>query len=90
MRRKSDGKIVLIDFGPVKEIKGLAITTGGHTTIVSGSEDKTIKIWDLATGSLKNTLTGHTWVVTSIAISSDGQTIVSGSDDKTIKIWSAR
>ncbi|MDJ0553901.1 MAG: serine/threonine-protein kinase [Microcoleaceae cyanobacterium MO_207.B10] len=32
MRRKSDGKIVLIDFGAVKEIKGLTVTSGGQTT----------------------------------------------------------
>ncbi len=32
MRRKSDGKIVLIDFGAVKEIKGLTVTSQGHTT----------------------------------------------------------
>ena len=31
-RRKSDGKIVLIDFGAVKEIKGLTVTTEGYTT----------------------------------------------------------
>lgn len=32
MRRKYDRKIVLIDFGAVKEIKGLTVTIGGHTT----------------------------------------------------------
>ena len=39
MRRKSDGKIVLIDFGAVKEIKVLTVTTGGHatTTIAVGT-----------------------------------------------------
>ena len=39
MRRKSDGKIVLIDFGAVKEIKGLTITSAGvtTTTIVVGT-----------------------------------------------------
>ncbi|WP_124147293.1 serine/threonine-protein kinase [Okeania hirsuta] len=33
MRRKSDGKIVLIDFGSVKEIKGLTVMRGGKTTV---------------------------------------------------------
>ncbi|GFZ91928.1 GUN4 domain-containing protein [Okeania sp. KiyG1] len=39
MRRKSDGKIVLIDFGAVKEIKVLTVTSGGHatTTIAVGT-----------------------------------------------------
>ncbi|NET46038.1 serine/threonine-protein kinase [Okeania sp. SIO2B3] len=39
MRKKSDGKIVLIDFGAVKEIKVLTVTSGGHatTTIAVGT-----------------------------------------------------
>ncbi|MCU0516728.1 MAG: hypothetical protein MUC60_07630 [Oscillatoria sp. Prado101] len=56
-------------------------------TLVSGSNDKTIKIWNLDTGTLQNTLTGHTDTVYSVAISPDGKTLVSGSNDHTIKIW---
>ncbi|MBK1988440.1 hypothetical protein A0J48_012975 [Sphaerospermopsis aphanizomenoides BCCUSP55] len=47
----------------------------------------TIKIWNLATGELKSTLTGHSGLVWFLAISPDGQTLVSGSWDNTIKIW---
>ena len=54
---------------------------------VSGSFDNTIKIWNLQTGELKNTLTGHTDLVYAVAISPDGQTLVSGSKDNTIKMW---
>ncbi|MCC5651388.1 hypothetical protein LC609_16415 [Nostoc sp. XA013] len=45
------------------------------------SADNTIKIWNLQTGKLKNTLNGHKYGVTSLAISPDGQTLVSGSFD---------
>ena len=55
--------------------------------IVSGSSDKTIKIWDFKTGKCLNTLEGHSYSVNSVAISPDGKYIVSGSYDKTIKIW---
>ncbi|NES72560.1 MAG: WD40 repeat domain-containing protein, partial [Okeania sp. SIO2D1] len=66
-----------------------AISPDGQT-IVSGSYDNTIKVWDLATGNLKATLTVHSWYVNSVAISPDGQNIVSGSHDKTIRVWSSR
>jgi len=53
--------------------------------IISGSYDKTIKIWSRE-GDLLKTLEGHSSWVKSVAI--DGDRIVSGSVDKTIKIWS--
>ena len=58
--------------------------------IVSGSGDKTIKIWDIKTGECLNTLEGHSYWVNSVTISPDGKYIVSGSRDKTIKIWDIR
>ena len=53
--------------------------------IASGSNNHTIKIYDLATGKLERILTGHSSSVQSVAIS--GDKIVSGSENKTIKIW---
>ncbi|MEG4861575.1 WD40 repeat domain-containing protein [Microcoleus sp. K1-B6] len=67
-------------------VNSVAISPDGQT-LVSGSRDKTIKIWQLSTGRELRTLTGHSNGVCSLAISPDGQTLVSGSDDKTIKIW---
>jgi WD40 repeat protein len=52
-------------------------------TIVSGSMDRTIKIWHLKTGKEIRTLQGHLDTVESVVFSTDGQTIVSGSCDKT-------
>ncbi len=67
-------------------VYSVAISPDGQT-LVSGSGDKTIKIWNLTTGYLIGTLSGHSDSVNSVAISSNGQTLVSGSGDKTIKIW---
>ncbi|PLZ55072.1 WD40 repeat domain-containing protein, partial [Fischerella thermalis] len=55
--------------------------------LVSGSRDKTIKVWQLETGELLHTLKGHRDGVYAIALSPDGQTIASGSADRTIKLW---
>jgi WD40 repeat protein len=67
-------------------IRSLAVSTDGKI-LVSGSRDKTIKIWHLEKGELLNTLNGHRDGVYAIALSPDGQIIASGSADKTIKLW---
>jgi len=58
------------------------------STLISGSYDKTIKIWDMNTGLCVNTLNGHSESIWSIALTPDGTRIVSGSEDKSVKIWS--
>ncbi|MFM6375544.1 MAG: WD40 repeat domain-containing protein, partial [Microcystis panniformis] len=57
-------------------------------TLVSGSYDNTIRLWNVETGQEIRTLTGHDRSVSSVNFSPDGKTLVSGSWDKTIKLWS--
>jgi len=59
-----------------------------NNLLVSGSTDKTVKIWDLNTFELKFTLAGHTQSISSLAVLHHHGQIASGSWDKTIKIWS--
>ena len=59
--------------------------------IVSGSHDRTIRVWDAQTGDqVGNPLQGHTDSVWSVAFSQDGRHIVSGSGDRTIQVWDAQ
>ena len=59
--------------------------------VVSGSWDKTVRVWDVQTGqSVMDPLKGHNRCVTSVAFSPDGRYIVSGSHDKTVRVWDAQ
>jgi len=53
--------------------------------IVSGSEDETMKVWDMATGKCRKTLRGHTSGVWCLQFWHDR--LVSGSEDSTIRFW---
>jgi WD40 repeat protein len=57
--------------------------------VVTGSYDKTAKVWDAQTGKNILTLKGHTNPVSSVAFSPDGKRVVTGSYDNTAKIWDA-
>jgi len=58
--------------------------------IISGSGDKTVKVWDAKSFKLIAILKGHQKSVLSAAYSSDGKRIISGSSDNTIKVWDAK
>jgi WD40 repeat protein len=59
-------------------------------TLASGSYDRTIRLWDVATGQSRGApLTGHQGPVKSVAFSPDGQTLASGGgyEDNTVRLW---
>jgi small GTP-binding protein len=54
---------------------------------VSGSHDKTVRVWDLESGSCSAVLRGHEKGITGVAVTADGRCAVSGSVDKTVRVW---
>jgi WD40 repeat protein len=57
--------------------------------LATASDDGTARIWDLATGTTRTTLKGHTGRVWGVAFSPDGTLLATASDDGTARIWDA-
>ena len=55
--------------------------------LASGSDDKTVRLWDLSAGASLWELQGHSSWVWGVAFSPDGKLLASGSDDKTVRLW---
>ena len=84
---------------PIENISPVKIFTGHSSfinclvfspdgeTLISGSADKKIKIWNLYTGKEIRTIKDHNSFINYLAIAPDGQTLFSASADKTIKLW---
>lgn len=55
------------------------------TTVISGSTDRTLKVWNAETGQCIHTLYGHTSTVRCMHL--HGNKVVSGSRDATLRVW---
>jgi WD40 repeat protein/DNA-binding Xre family transcriptional regulator/DNA-binding HxlR family transcriptional regulator len=55
--------------------------------LASGSDDATVKLWNVDTGECLKTLWGHSSWVNSVTFSPDGRILASGSHDQTVKLW---
>ena len=67
-------------------VTSVSISPDG-TMVAAGSLDSIIRIWDIASGTLLESLRGHRDSVYSVAFTPDGKGVVSGSLDKTLKFW---
>ena len=74
-------KLIRVINGHVGWVRCLQVDPVDNEWFATGSNDTTVKIWDLATGKLKLTLAGHVMTVRDIAISQRHQYLFSASED---------
>ncbi|OCH91831.1 WD40 repeat-like protein [Obba rivulosa] len=83
------GRELLKLYGHSADVNSIAFSPDSKY-IISGSDDKTVRVWDAETGRvLGDPFSGHKSAVLSVAVSPDGQHIISGSSDATIRVWDA-
>ena len=72
----------------IRELSAVWPSVRTAKRLATGSDDKNIRLWDVASGQTLRTLQGgHTEPVRCLAFSPDGQTLASGSTDQTVRLW---
>lgn len=75
--------------GHVEGINSVAMSSDA-TLVLSGSDDKTLRLWDTGTGHTVRVLQGHTQSVRTVALWGNGSLALSGSADATLRLWDVR
>jgi len=79
-------KLMRVISGHQGWVKCLAVEPGNEW-FVSGGADRLIKVWDLATGTLKLSLTGHISTVRGLVVSPRQPYLFSCGEDQQVKCW---
>lgn len=91
----ADGRVLLWDFatGEQRELAGhtsIVIRVAFHPDgglLASGSDDSTLRVWDVESGTCTGTLRGHEGAVRALAIDPTGRRCATGSEDETLRVW---
>jgi len=76
----------VVSLGHTDWVRSVAYHPDG-THALSGADDNTLRVWDLATGTCERVLEDHTGGVNSVAYHPDGTHALSGADDNTLRVW---
>ena len=77
-------------FSVNKAGRGQVEDVGIGSILASGSNDHTVRLWDIREGKCLKTLQGHTQGVLSVAFAPEGNILASGSNDYTVRLWDIR
>jgi len=83
------GNQLRVLLGHTDWVNSVAFSSDGNQ-IISGSDGKLVRMWDVETGKQLRELQGHTDWIWSVAYSPDGNQIISGSYDKSVRVWDAK
>jgi WD40 repeat protein len=72
--------------GHSEDVTCVSMTHDGKLC-VSGSKDKSLRVWNLENGKCIKVLRGHKGEISSLSITPDGKRAVSGSLDRTLRVW---
>ncbi|KAG8758121.1 pre-mRNA-splicing factor prp46 [Serendipita sp. 396] len=79
-------KLIRVISGHLGWVRSIAVEPG-NKWFATGAGDRVIKIWDLASGELKLSLTGHISTVRGLAVSGRHPYLFSAAEDKMVKCW---
>jgi len=80
------GPLIRILEGHTNFVRVVVVTPDGKH-VISGSDDNTLRVWDIESGEEIRTLKGHIGWVEAVAVTQDGEHAISGSRDNTLRVW---
>ena len=90
IRHEQTRQVLTGHFGTVNTLAVQPQQLNGQTLLVSGSNDKTLRVWDARDGHPLATLSGHSKWLQAVVFTPTGQLLASGSDGRSVRIWDGR